>query len=337
MTDREQWQPANAPATVSELIDRFLTHAETWYKTPPDRKGRRRATGHAQNFQSALRAAQTVIGHTPINQVTAHHLYAVRDWLLAQRKPNGDPLTRDYINRVIKMTKQMFRWGAEPEQDWVQAVVLAELGRVKPLVYGRVEARESEEVEPVPEAHVKSTLQALAELGQSKERALFALRLSVMIEMQWQTGMRPGELCSMNREEISVQRVPATLFEPEREIMVYQPEQHKTRHHKMKRFIFFGPEGRRLVEDWRPRCRRDGRFWKYTTGSYRNAIIRVNEQFSLPYWVPGQIRHSFATRMRSQAGLDVAQLLLGHKHASTTEIYAKPSTQQALIALLRFG
>jgi integrase len=40
-------------------------------------------------------------------------------------------------------------------------------------------------------------------------------------------------------------------------------------------------------------------------------------------WFPYQLRHSFATDVRREHGLEAAQVLLGHTTANVTEIYAK--------------
>ena len=40
-------------------------------------------------------------------------------------------------------------------------------------------------------------------------------------------------------------------------------------------------------------------------------------------WHPNQLRHSFATTVRATEGPEAAQVLLGHSHINTTEIYAE--------------
>ena len=67
----------------------------------------------------------------------------------------------------------------------------------------------------------------------------------------------------------------------------------------------------------------------YTVDSYRRAITRACEKSEIPVWSPNQLRHAAATGARAKHGLDAAQLRLGHKHASTTEIYADLNRQRA--------
>src|SRR6476646_5133730 len=41
------------------------------------------------------------------------------------------------------------------------------------------------------------------------------------------------------------------------------------------------------------------------------------------HWHPHQLRHNAATRFRREFGLDVAQVLLGHKTLAVTQVYAE--------------
>ena len=46
-------------------------------------------------------------------------------------------------------------------------------------------------------------------------------------------------------------------------------------------------------------------------------------------WHPHQLRHTYATRVRREFGLEAAQILLGHANADVTQIYAERNTAQA--------
>jgi integrase len=87
----------------------------------------------------------------------------------------------------------------------------------------------------------------------------------------------------------------------------------------------------------------------YTTSSYRRAIHRAcNKAFPWPKlagrklaaltdeeraelkqwqsahrWSPNQLRHSAATNIRRQFGLEAAQVTLGHSQAAVTQVYAE--------------
>lgn len=89
----------------------------------------------------------------------------------------------------------------------------------------------------------------------------------------------------------------------------------------------------------------------YTKDSYRRAVTRGCEiAFNMPKelrsikkkdpnrttllaqaakwrtencWSPNQLRHATATEVREHFGLEAAQIILGHSHVNTAEIYAK--------------
>jgi integrase len=80
----------------------------------------------------------------------------------------------------------------------------------------------------------------------------------------------------------------------------------------------------------------------YTTESYRRAIARgcdkaneaaqeakrlqgleIDDERLIPRWHPHQLRHSYATRIRKEHGLEAARVLLGHRSMAVTEVYAE--------------
>jgi len=54
-------------------------------------------------------------------------------------------------------------------------------------------------------------------------------------------------------------------------------------------------------------------------------------------WHPNQLRHSFATRVRKEHGLEAAQVLLGHSRADVTQIYAERNEELAGSVAARIG
>jgi integrase len=72
---------------------------------------------------------------------------------------------------------------------------------------------------------------------------------------------------------------------------------------------------------------------RYTVDSYRRATTRAitkanreraeRGEKSLPHWAPNQLRHSAATEIRRQFGLEAAQVALGHANADVSQIYAE--------------
>ena len=55
------------------------------------------------------------------------------------------------------------------------------------------------------------------------------------------------------------------------------------------------------------------------------------------YWHPHQLRHNAATFLRKEFGLETARIILGHRSAVITEVYAELDQQKALEAIVRVG
>jgi integrase len=85
----------------------------------------------------------------------------------------------------------------------------------------------------------------------------------------------------------------------------------------------------------------------YSVDSYRKAIAygvdRANAASSgsgnppLRRWHPNQLRHSAATRLRREYGLDVTRAVLGHSSPAVTEGYAELDWTKAATAMERIG
>jgi integrase len=80
----------------------------------------------------------------------------------------------------------------------------------------------------------------------------------------------------------------------------------------------------------------------YSVDAYRRAIARAadvadewekggkviaNDERIIPRWHPHRLRHSAATEIRRQFGIEAAQTILGHASLSMTELYAEQNTE----------
>jgi integrase len=54
-------------------------------------------------------------------------------------------------------------------------------------------------------------------------------------------------------------------------------------------------------------------------------------------WSPNQLRHTFATKVRKQHGLEAAQVLLGHTRADVTQVYAEKNEALAVTVAAKIG
>lgn len=230
---------------------------------------------------------------------------------------------RQHVNNAVHKLRRAFRWAASREM--LPISVFERLCTLEALRAGRTTAPESEEVGPVPLGQVVAAMCHMPRV------------LRDMVRLQWLTGMRPGELCRLSPDQLEcVGRV-----------WRYRPDKHKSKHLGKKRVVLIGPIAQAVL---RPYLRRPGdmpcfspkeaqrqrgqatRSQRigdcYKTRSYRRAVEYASKQAGVD-WSPNQLRHSRGTIVRDRFGLDAAQVILGHTHAKTTEIYAKAALESA--------
>ena len=61
------------------------------------------------------------------------------------------------------------------------------------------------------------------------------------------------------------------------------------------------------------------------------------DQDPLPKWSPNRLRHSAATEIRKQFGLEAAQVTLGHATADVSQIYAERDLTLAVEVMRKIG
>ena len=54
-------------------------------------------------------------------------------------------------------------------------------------------------------------------------------------------------------------------------------------------------------------------------------------------WSPNQLRHSAATFLRKEFGIEAARVILGHRSAAVTEVYAEPDHKKAADIMAKVG
>ena len=57
----------------------------------------------------------------------------------------------------------------------------------------------------------------------------------------------------------------------------------------------------------------------------------------MPVWTPHRLRHSAATYIRKEFGLEGAQIMLGHARADVTQVYAEVNEAKALKIAAEIG
>ncbi len=187
-----------------------------------------------------------------------------------------------------------------------------------------------------------------------------------MIELQWVAGLRPREVIGMTTGAIDRTADP----------WVYRPTKHKTRRKGKVREVYLGAQAQAILAPWlkadpdaplfspvesvrsRNVVRREKRRTpmtpsqrarrpklnpkraprdRYDKDSFGRSIRRACKKAGIPAWSPNQLRHSFATRVRREHGLEAAQVLLGHSKCDVTHVYAERNVSLAQQVIREIG
>ena len=85
---------------------------------------------------------------------------------------------------------------------------------------------------------------------------------------------------------------------------------------------------------FRQRCVPNARF---SFDGPTQAIARACKAAGVPQWSPNRLRHTAVTLIREEFGLDVAQVILGHKSVRVTQVYAEVNRRKAIEVVKRIG
>jgi integrase len=319
--------------TINELILAYWKHAEQHYRHPDGTP-----TAEIHCLRAALRPLKQLYGHAPVAEFGPLALKTVRQKMIEAVDPKtGLPWCRRSINLHVSRIRALFKWGVE--NQLVSPTILQGLQAVRGLQQGRSPARETDPVRPVHAAFVEATLPFTNQVVRS------------MIEVQQLTGMRPGEVIIMRGIDLDM-TAPVWLYRPGSEQTLGR---HKTAHHGHQRIVAIGPRAQEIIRPflktdlyaylfcprdalenpkWRER-RKPG--FRYRIGSYRQAIRRACIRADVPVWKPHQLRHTKATEIRREAGLDAARAVLGHRSPQITETYAEIDVNKAAEIMARLG
>lgn len=325
--------------TLSEVLAAFLMHAKTYYGK------------ESREFDNLVRVSKPIrelYGHRPAVHFGPAEYKAIRAWWLSDKKRS-----RQYVNRQMKQSTQIVKWavseGMMPPSSF-QAIKC-----VEPLKRGRVEAPEVKPVRPVAKAIVDATLPHLPKV------------VADMVRFQLATGCRPGEVC----------KIKPSMVDRSGDVWTIVLAEHKTAYRGIARTIYCGPKAQAVLTPYllrgaddycfspveANRQRREQRHAErktplscgnkpgsnivkkplkkpgkcYITPSYGHAIKYACKKAGVESWAPNQLRHSTATMIRKEYGLDAAAVILGHSEVGVTQVYAEADRGKAIEVARKIG
>lgn len=203
--------------TVDEVLLAFWGHAEKHYRRPDDTP-----TYEISEYRQTFRVLRSLYGHTRAADFGPLALKAVR------RAMVGKGWSRKLINQRVGRVKRAFKWAAS--EELVPAAVPHALATVAGFQRGRGDAPETEPVGPVAWEHVAATLPFLRP------------SVRAMIEVQWLTGMRPGEVCALRPADICTTDA----------VWVFRPPYSKMSYQGRARAVMIGPKAQAVLAPFAP-------------------------------------------------------------------------------------
>jgi integrase len=333
-----------ASLTIAELLAAWRVFARVQYPDP---------WGEFSNVECAIRPLETFYSAELVVNFGPKKLKAVRELMVEGYKADGKHyrgLSRKYANAQTMRLTRVFKWAVS--EELAPASLAHALGSVAGLKRGRTIAPERPPIGPVDEGVVEATLPHVSAV------------VAAMIRLQLLAGCRPGEVCKVRPCDV----------DRSGEVWQYRPATHKTQHHGKSRVIYFGPQAQEVLRPYLERdpesfcfSGRESKLWWHAKRrlerktavqpsqldrrkpgalrpgkgfdrlSYSKAVAKACKRHGIPHWHPNQLRHTAATKVREQFGLEAAQVILGHSRADVTQVYAERNTAAGLDVMGKIG
>lgn len=363
---------AASDITIAELVLSYWPEVEKHYRrldgTP---------THEVEAYRHALKPLRVLYGHTIATKFGPLALEVVRQSMITgsyltekekeKRAKMGRPVTlcRGVVNQRVGRIRHMFRWAVSKEL--LPPEVLKGLESLKGLERGRSDARETEPVKPINVAHVEATLPYLTptvadlvalQLATGARSGEMCELRACDIDMSGKVWLyTPAHHKTLHRGKARAiaigprgQEIVRRHLKPDLQAFLFSPadsvEEKRERGRRERKTKIFPCELKRMAAKKRrkPKCQAGE---KYTAATYaiaiRRAVKRANKDREaqdlppIPHWHPHQLRHTKATEIRREFGLDAARVALGHTSPLITELYAELDTGKAIEVAAKLG
>lgn len=341
--------------TIVEMIAAQLRYAKDYYGTKP--------TSEYHRIKLILKHLKGMYGRLLACEFGSVELKALRQQLIA----SGN--SRTYINANMKRLIRVFKWAAG--EGMVSPLVPQTLALIPCLREGKCEARETEPVGPVDEILVQSTLPHMPEVVADMVRVqlLTGMRPGEVCTMRPCDLDRTSEVWIYSPAEHKTKhhgkrrvvpigsRAQAVLLK----YLARDPQANCFRpcdSEAKRRAAVHAERSTPLSCGNKPGSKRKRRPQRaageqYDTRSYGRAITRAcDKAFPAPEgienealeqwrqehrWSPNRLRHTAATNVRREFGLEAAQIILGHSQANVTQVYAERDLAKGIEVARKIG
>lgn len=335
----EPEEQAQQPSlSVNEMLLAYWRFAEGYYGNSKELTG----------MMAAIKPLKELYGLAPAQSFGPKALKLVRQSLI-----DAD-LCRRQINARINRIRRVFKWAVS--EELIPPSVIEGLRTVAGLRKGRTTARESKPVKPVAMEHVEPVIAVVSPqiAAMIRLQALTGMRSHEMTIMRPCDIDRSGDVWIYTPERHKTdwleceKFIPlgplaqnlirpfldrpddAYLFSP-REAEEWRNERRAAKRKPDRKTKVYPCELRtreQRKQASKHRISKRPKRPRFDTDSYRRAITYGIDKarkagIEIPHWFPYQLRHSRATDVRKQYGLEGAQVILGHQSADITQVYAE--------------
>jgi integrase len=343
--------------TLVEIAAGYKRFAHGYYR----KHGKLTDTYHA--VCRTLQLACSLYGRTPAAEFSPRAVKAILHQMI------GRGWSRKFINENLAVIKRWMKWAVVEELIPVEVQQAVDV--VPGLRKGRSEAKETAPVLPVDDDVVEQTLPHLGPVVAAMIRVqrLTAMRPSEVCLMRPCDIDRGGEVWVYTPSEHKTEhhdldrrvaiggkaqevllpflnRQPnAYCFSPSESEQLRRAAKSASR----KTPLHYGNRPGSNRQSAPKKAPRD----RYDAASYRRAIHRacdlafpapkeltkpqIKQWKSEHRWAPNRLRHTAATEVRKLYGLEAAQVVLGHKQAAITQVYAERDLHKALEVASEIG
>jgi integrase len=341
--------------TVSDVCNAFLDHAATYYQE----------SNEEYQYKLAIQPLAELYATMKVKDFTPLHFRCCRDWWTRDATRS-----RPYINKMMRRLRTVFKWAVG--MNLCPAPVSDALRCVDPLKRGRCEAPETEPILPVEQSVVDATLPFLTQVVGDMVRLqqLLGCRPGEICSVTpgmvdrsedvWRIRLAKHKTAYRGKERVifvgpKAQAVLAKYLLRPSDKPCFSPIESE----QQRRAAAHAARRTPLSCGNRPGSNRVGRKPRkapskaFTAGTYGRSIryaclrafpapkglskAQVSEWNRSHSWAPNQLRHSRATEIRKEYGLEAAQIVLGHSSADITQVYAERDIQRGIEIARRIG
>lgn len=349
-------QQATALETIGDCIARYLDHCQEYY----------RASNEYSNIKAALGELRWQHDRY-IEEFGAAMYKEVREALIS--RPG---VTRSFVNRRMQVIRSWVKWCVG--EELIDANVHVAIQCIAPIKKGRTSLLETEPVKPVSEAEIAATIKHLPPVVADMVRLqrLLGCRPGEIVRLTPGMVCREGDVWEIALAEHKTshhdksrtiyvgpmaQAILTPYLDRGADVHCFSPAVAEDQRHAIAEAQRTTPrnQGNRRGYSQRSRIRKSARVLcaRYTSGTYARAILyacraawpaprgstpdEVKAWQAAHHWSPNQLRHAAGTELRRKAGIEAAQVILGHSEITVTQIYAERDRDLAIATARKYG